>query len=184
MEKNPPAVQETQGRYLGGEDPLEKETATHSSILAWEIPDREAWQATVNGLTKSWTQLCNWACKHTSHSYQHDFQNYFSPSVITPPYPDISTLIPHIITGSSKTQGKITRCSLFLAQWAHSGCSAALGLSFLINNEETFIIFRVILGSKENTLCDLLPSIVHSWCSSNVRTIIRNLFLKIFSFQF
>ena len=59
VEKNPPAVQETQGRYLGGEDPLEKETATHSSILAWEIPDREAWQATVNGLTKSWTQLCD-----------------------------------------------------------------------------------------------------------------------------
>ena len=31
-------VQETQGRSLGREDPLEKEVATHSSILAWEIP--------------------------------------------------------------------------------------------------------------------------------------------------
>ena len=36
--KNLPAVQETQVRSLGGEDPLEKETATHSSILAWKIP--------------------------------------------------------------------------------------------------------------------------------------------------
>ena len=32
------AVQETQVRSLGWEDPLEKEMATHSSILAWEIP--------------------------------------------------------------------------------------------------------------------------------------------------
>ena len=31
-------MQETQVHSLGQEDPLEKETATHSSILAWEIP--------------------------------------------------------------------------------------------------------------------------------------------------
>ena len=36
--KNPPAVQETWVQSLGWEDPLEKEIATHSSILAWEIP--------------------------------------------------------------------------------------------------------------------------------------------------
>ena len=36
--KNPPAKQETQVRSLGWEDPVEKETATHSSILAWEMP--------------------------------------------------------------------------------------------------------------------------------------------------
>ena len=38
MVKNPPAMQETCIRSLGQEDPLEKEMATHSSILAWEIP--------------------------------------------------------------------------------------------------------------------------------------------------
>ena len=41
MVKNPSVMQETQEtqvRSLGGEDPLEEETATHSSILAWEIP--------------------------------------------------------------------------------------------------------------------------------------------------
>ena len=38
MEKNPPATQEMWGRSLGREDPLEKEMATHSSILAWKIP--------------------------------------------------------------------------------------------------------------------------------------------------
>ena len=36
--KNLPAVQETWVQFLGQEDPLEKEMATHSSILAWEIP--------------------------------------------------------------------------------------------------------------------------------------------------
>ena len=39
--KNPPAMQElqeTRVRSLGREDPLEEEIATHSSILAWEIP--------------------------------------------------------------------------------------------------------------------------------------------------
>ena len=36
--KNLPAMQETQIQFLGWEDPLEKEMATHSSILAWRIP--------------------------------------------------------------------------------------------------------------------------------------------------
>ena len=36
--KNPPAMQETQFQSLGWGDPLEKEVATHSSILAWEFP--------------------------------------------------------------------------------------------------------------------------------------------------
>ena len=40
--KNPPAKQETQVWSLGLEDPLEKEMATHSTILAWEIPQTEA----------------------------------------------------------------------------------------------------------------------------------------------
>ena len=39
--KKPPAMQETWVWPLGWEDPLEKEMATHSSILAWEIPWRE-----------------------------------------------------------------------------------------------------------------------------------------------
>ena len=38
MVKNLPAMQETTVRPLGQEDPLEKELATHSSILAWRIP--------------------------------------------------------------------------------------------------------------------------------------------------
>ena len=46
MVKNLPAVQETQVGSLGQEDPLEEETATHPSILAWRIP----WTAEPGGL--------------------------------------------------------------------------------------------------------------------------------------
>ena len=38
MVQNLPAIQETCVRSLGGEDPLEKGMATHSSVLAWRIP--------------------------------------------------------------------------------------------------------------------------------------------------
>ena len=41
MVKNPPATWETWVRSLGWEDSLEKEMATHSSILAWRIPRDE-----------------------------------------------------------------------------------------------------------------------------------------------
>ena len=55
--KHLPAMQETQVQSLGREDPLKKEMATHSSILAWEIP----WMEEPGGLQsmgwQSWTQL-------------------------------------------------------------------------------------------------------------------------------
>ena len=59
-------MQELQVWSLGLEDPLEEETSIHSSILAWKNPvNREAWQATVHGLTKSQTRLRDGACMHT-----------------------------------------------------------------------------------------------------------------------
>ena len=54
MIKNLPVMQDIWVRSLGRKDPLEKETATHSSILAWRIPmDRGLWEATVRGIAKS-----------------------------------------------------------------------------------------------------------------------------------
>ena len=47
--KNPPEMRETRVQSLGWEDPLEKGMAISSSILAWGIPKRVAWQATVRG---------------------------------------------------------------------------------------------------------------------------------------
>ena len=56
--KNLPAVQETQVRFLGQKDPLEKEMAAHSSILAWKIP----WTGEPGGLQST-----------GSHSIGHDW---------------------------------------------------------------------------------------------------------------
>ena len=55
---------------MGQEDPLEKEMATLSSILAWEIPWKEGpgglnWRATVHRVTKSQTQRVNNNICHT-----------------------------------------------------------------------------------------------------------------------
>ena len=59
-------TQKTWVRFLGQEDPLERKMATHSSILAWENPmDRGAWQATVHGVARSWTQLSNYTTTTT-----------------------------------------------------------------------------------------------------------------------
>ena len=59
MVKTLPALQETQIHSLGWEDPLEKEMATHSSILAWRIP----WTEELGGLqsmeSQSWIRLSN-----------------------------------------------------------------------------------------------------------------------------
>ena len=58
MVKSLLAMQETWVRSLDQEDPLEKEMATHSSILVWKILTAgRVWWATVHGVTKSWTQL-------------------------------------------------------------------------------------------------------------------------------
>ena len=57
MVKNLPAMQETLVRSLGWEDPLEKEMATHSSILAWRIPwteeDRKSTRLNSSHVRKS-----------------------------------------------------------------------------------------------------------------------------------
>ena len=61
-------MQETQVQSLGGEDSLEEEMATHSSILAWRLSmDRGDWQATVHGIMKSQT-------RHEVH--MHEPQGY------------------------------------------------------------------------------------------------------------
>jgi len=56
MVKNLPEMQGTQVRSLGQKDPLEKEMAIYSSILAWRIPwTEEPGRLQVHGVTKSWT---------------------------------------------------------------------------------------------------------------------------------
>ena len=55
--KHLPVKQEMWVPSLGWEDPLEKETAIHSSILAWNPMDRGVWWTAIHRVAKSWTQL-------------------------------------------------------------------------------------------------------------------------------
>ena len=63
-----PAMWETCVRSLGQEDPLEKEMATHSSILAWRIP----WTEEPGGLHYS-----PWGCKESDTTEQLHFHFQF-----------------------------------------------------------------------------------------------------------
>ena len=56
--KSLPTMQETLVQSLGWVDPLEKEMATHSSILAWEIPWTEE-PGGPYGVAQRWTRLSN-----------------------------------------------------------------------------------------------------------------------------
>ena len=62
--KSPPAMQETWVQSLGWEDPLEEEVATHSSILAWEVP----WTEKTGRLQSTGLQIV----RHDSATKQQD----------------------------------------------------------------------------------------------------------------
>ena len=70
MVKNPPITQETEVQSLGREGPLEKETAPHSSILAWETP---------------WTEERGGLHSMGSHRVEHDIttkqQQSYDPAI-------------------------------------------------------------------------------------------------------
>ena len=81
MVKNLPAKQETWVRSLGQEDPLEKEMATHSSILVWRIPWTEEPRGLQSMGSQSWAQLSD---KHTqwnaaTHHKDETHRHYIKP---------------------------------------------------------------------------------------------------------
>ena len=83
--KNPPAMQEIEEAHVQSsdrEDPLEEETATHSSIFAWEIPwTEEPGEATVHGAKKS--QM--WLNHHHHHHHRVPSKGLFIEKNRSPP---------------------------------------------------------------------------------------------------
>ena len=68
--KNPPVmhkIQETQVQSLGQEDPLEKGTVTHSTILAWRVP----WTEESGGLQSIVSQRVGHDRSNLAHSTRH-----------------------------------------------------------------------------------------------------------------
>ena len=90
--KNPPAVQETWVWSLDWEDPLEKEMATHFSILAWEIPCTEE----PGGLQSKGLDMTEWVSTHTCVFYilLHLLLrfNYFLHHILANSFPNIVTI--------------------------------------------------------------------------------------------
>ena len=81
MIKNPSAMQEIQVQFLDWEDPLEKEMATHSSILAWEIP----WTKEPGELQSMGSQRVrhDWATKPPPPSIQKKINHEYSLEGLT-----------------------------------------------------------------------------------------------------
>ena len=72
--KRLPAMQDTRVRFLGREDPLEKEMAIHSSTLAWKIPwTEEPDRLQSVGSPKSWTQLSDFTFTVFIETFQSSF---------------------------------------------------------------------------------------------------------------
>ena len=69
--KNLPIVQEMWVRSRGQEDPLEKEMATHSSILPWEIP----WTEEPGGLQSTGSQRIGYKLVTKQQQKQHNLVN-------------------------------------------------------------------------------------------------------------
>ena len=76
-------VQETWVQSLSQEDPLEKKMATHSSILAWEIP----WTEEAGGLHL-------WDCKELTHQQQNNRNNNINRNKINNNINVLATLLP------------------------------------------------------------------------------------------
>ena len=73
--KRLPLMQETRVPHLGREDPLEREMATHWSILAWRIPWTE--EATIHRVAKSQTRLSNFTSLQTCYHFSFEEWLYY-----------------------------------------------------------------------------------------------------------
>ena len=88
--KNPPAKQETQVWSLGQEDPLEKEMASYSSILAWKIP----WTEEPGGLQSMGLQSQTWLSDFHFHFLLSSL-SLFNEYIFSRTYPlYLLTLVP------------------------------------------------------------------------------------------
>ena len=135
-------MQETQVWSLGQEDPLEKEMATHSSILAWESHRQRSWQATVRRVSRVGHDL---ATKTTITSCSLGLQ-LTSWVLSLSCFPDVKACI---------------RRKKLIVRWPQSH-SLQIGWNLRIDNVDlcdlTFIInLSEYCAGAYQVACDLLP---------------------------
>ena len=80
-----PAVQETWVQCLGGEDPMEKGVATHSSTLAWRIPwtEEPGGLQSTDGVPKSWTRLSDFTFTFSLSGMSQSASSCFSFFIVS-----------------------------------------------------------------------------------------------------
>ena len=77
MVKNLPAIQETRVQAPGGEDPLEKGMATHSSILAWRIPWTEGPVQSMGSQSQTQRTDTKSDCSHSVNTYIYIYSHVY-----------------------------------------------------------------------------------------------------------
>ena len=129
--KNPPAMQEMQVWSPGQEDPLEKEMATHSSILAWETPwtEEPGEQQFLGSQSRTW--LSNWANQQIKREAHWCNQTYTVLWVRTP--------------GSYPQAPLPNHCEVL-------GLSSLFGLSFSPLQSEEFLLHQLHGEGSGSTL--------------------------------
>ena len=95
MVKRLPAMQETWVRSLGGEVPLEKEMATHSSTLAWKIPwTEEPGRLQSMGSQRVTTERLHFTSKAISSSRKHPRPEAQGANLRAAPWPTREAVLP------------------------------------------------------------------------------------------
>ena len=160
--KNLPAMQETQVWSPGGEDPLEKEMAAHSSILAWRIPwtekpgglqskgsERVGRNRVTNALTFFHIFLKQQPCLQVPFCLGYQYlaaAGSFPPSI-----PSLSKSPPTFIFAS------FPMLLTFLFKWKHNVSSSALlawpSVSLMICRNQIGIIASAFFSQFESFLC-------------------------------
>ena len=107
-------MQELQLQSLGPEDPLEKEMAIHSSVLAWEIPLTEE----TSGLQSMGSQRVrhDW---ETSHSYNNKWASLVAQRLILTANAEDVGLIPELRRSSGEANGNPLQTPAFLPGKSH-----------------------------------------------------------------
>ena len=177
--KNPPAMQETWVRFLGREDPLEKGTATHSSIPAWRNP----WTDECGRLQAMGSQRVryDWATFTTTttmlniekkkRAQMHSFLRYEKTSARVATTQERNHG-PHLHKNPSRAFSvSLHSCfPLHFNSWASLSTTVSPGLWFCMHGVPVHAFFYVWLHSA-NTLC-ILSMFWHGSCDLCLLTVL------------
>ena len=174
MVKRLPTMWETQVWSLCWEVPLEKEMATHSSILAWRIPwtEEPEW-ATVHGVVKSRTWLSDFTSFHFMPAYLNSY--LFKARSLVLPFigGQLAVSPPLYLLDLLSNPSKLSACSLFPFSLS---ISLPLALLLPVQPDCTTILFWAIPSSWHHLFCSLKksedpqPLIISAICTNCLNT--------------